>query len=64
MAEANCEERVEKRTLTSQWNHLTIEHLIAKVQEYKNKMDCQNIDFNKDVVTVYSKLRERMVLFN
>ena len=36
------------------------EHLIAKLREYKNKMDYQNIDFNKDVVTMYSQLREQM----
>ena len=36
------------------------EHLIAKLWEYKNKMDYQNIDFNKDVVTMYSQLGERM----
>ena len=37
------------------------EHPIAKLQEYKNEMDYQNIDFNKDVVTnVYSQFQERM----
>ena len=59
-AESNREEREEKRKSTWQWNHSMTEHLIAKVQEYKNEMDYQNIDFNKDVVTMYSKLRERM----
>ena len=37
------------------------EHLIAKLRGYKNEMDYQNIDFNKEVVTMYSQLRERMV---
>ena len=34
--------------------------LTAKLKEFKNEMGYQNIDFNKDVVTMYSKLRERM----
>ena len=59
-AESNREEREEKRKSTWQWNHSMTEHLIAKVHEYKNEMDYQNIDFNKDVVTMYSKLREQM----
>ena len=46
-------EHVEKRTLTWQWNHSMTEHLIAKLQEYNNNMDYQNIDFNKDVVKMY-----------
>ena len=54
------EEHVEKRTSTWQWNHRMTEHLIAKLREYKNEMDYQNIDLNKDVVTMYSQLRERM----
>ena len=48
------EEHVEKRTSTWQWNHRMTEHLIAKLREYKNEMDYQNIDFNKDVVTMFS----------
>lgn len=59
MAQVN-EEHAEKRTSNWQRNHLMTEHLIAKLGEYKNEMDYQNIDFNKDVVTVYSQLRERM----
>ena len=58
MAEANGHE-VEKRT-SWQWNHSMTGQLIAKLKEFKNEMDYQNIDFNKDVVTMYSKLRERM----
>ena len=57
MAQVN-KEHVEKRTSNWQWNHLMTEHLIAKLGEYENEMDYQNIDFNKDVVTVYSQLRE------
>ena len=33
---------------------------IAKLKQFKNEMDYQNIDFNKDVVNMYSELRERM----
>ena len=51
---------MEKRTSTWRWNHLVTEHLIAKLQEYKNNIDYQNIDFKKDNVTMYSQLRERM----
>ena len=45
------------------------EHLIAKLREYKNEMDYQNIDFKKDVVTIYSYDSEWLngfltVLFN
>ena len=58
MAEANGHE-VEKRT-SWQWNHSMTGQLIAKLKEFKNEMDYQNIDFNKDVVNMYSKLRERM----
>ena len=58
MAQVN-EEHVEKRTSTWQWNHRMTEHLIAKLREYKNEMGYQNIDFNKDVVTMQSQLRER-----
>ena len=52
MAQVN-EEHVEKRTST--WNHLMTEHLIAKLREYKNEMDYQNIDFNKDDVLALTR---------
>ena len=55
MAQVNKE-----RTVTWQWNHRMTEHLLTKLREYKNEMDYQNIDFNKDVVTMYSQSRERM----
>ena len=50
---------VEKRT-SWQWNHSMTGQLIGKLKELKNEMDYQNIDFNKYVVTMYSKLQERM----
>ena len=53
-------ERVEKRMSTWQWNHSMTEHLIVKPQEYKNEMDYQHIDFNKDVITMYLQLQEQM----
>ena len=59
MAQVN-EEHVEKKTSNWQLNHLMTEQLIAKLRECKNEMDYRNIDFNKDVVTIYSQLRERM----
>ena len=58
MAEANGHE-VGKRT-SWQWNHSMTGQLIAKLKEFKNEMDYQNIDFKEDVVTMYWKLRERM----
>ena len=39
-----------------------VEHLIICLKECKTEMDYKNIDFNPDVVAMYSKLRERMAL--
>ena len=50
---------VAKRT-SWQWNHSMTGQLTAKLKEFKNEMDYQNIDLNKYVVTMYSNLRERM----
>jgi len=52
-----CEE---KRMSTWQWSHSMTENLIAQPQEYKNKMDYQNIDLNRGVTAMYFKLRERI----
>ena len=39
-----------------------IDHLILCLKQHKSKMDYKNIDFNSDVVAMYSKLRESMAL--
>ena len=54
MVDANGHD-VENRT-SWQWNHPMTGQLIAKLKELKNEMDYQNMY----VVTMYSKLRERM----
>ena len=58
MAEVDSSERANRKTW--QWNHIMTSHLIAKLREYKNEMDYKNVDFNKDVVQMYSQLLERM----
>ena len=39
-----------------------INHLILSLKDYKTQMDYKNVDFNSDVVAMYSKLRECMAL--
>ena len=48
-----------KKNVNLAMESLMTEHVIAKLRGYKNEMDCQNIDFDRDVVTI-SQLRERM----
>ena len=38
------------------------DHLILCLKDYKTEMDFKNVDFNSDVVAMYSKLRENMAL--
>lgn len=45
-----------------QWSPEMIDHLILSLKEYKTQMDYKNVDFNSDVVAMYSKLREYMAL--
>ena len=52
----------EKSQTAFQWTPEMIQHLIICLKEYKTEMDYKNIDFNSDVVVMYSKLRERMAL--
>ena len=52
----------EKSQTAFQWTPEMIQHLILCLKEYKTEMDYKNIDFNSDVVVMYSKLRERMAL--
>ena len=52
----------EKSQTAFQWTLEMIQHLIICLKEYKTGMDYKNIDFNSDVVVMYSKLCERMAL--
>ena len=45
-----------------QWTPEMIDHLIISLKDYKAEMDYKNVDFNSDVVAMYSKLRECMAL--
>ncbi len=45
-----------------QWLPEMIDHLILCLKNYKTEMDYKNVDFNSDVVAMYSRLRERMAL--
>ena len=45
-----------------QWCSAKVEYLIVCLKEYKTEMDYKNIDFNSDVVTLYSRLRESMAI--
>ena len=50
----------EKSQTAFQWTPEMVEHLIMCLKDYKTEMDYKNIDFNSDIVAMYSKLRERM----
>ena len=52
----------EKNTQPFQWSPEMIDHLILSLKDYKTQMDYKNVDFNSDVVAMYSKLRECMAL--
>ena len=45
-----------------QWLPEMIDHLILCLKNYKTEMDYKNVDFNSDVVAMYSRLRECMAL--
>jgi hypothetical protein len=45
-----------------QWSSEMIDHLIVSLKDYKTEMDYKNVDFNSDVVAMYSKLREGLAL--
>jgi hypothetical protein len=38
------------------------DHLIVSLKDYKTEMEYKNVDFNSDVVAMYSKLREDLAL--
>ena len=45
-----------------QWCSAKVEYLIVGIKEYKTEMNYKNIDFNSDVVALYSCLRECMAI--
>ena len=47
---------------TFQWSPEMIEYLIVCLKDYKTEMDYKNVEFNSDVVALYSRLHERMAM--
>ena len=41
---------------------LLITYIILSLKDYKTEMENKNVDFNSDVVAMYSKLRECLAL--
>ena len=50
----------EKSKINFQWSSEMVEQLIIIIKDYKTQMDYKNIDFNADVVALYSNVREQM----
>ena len=63
MASKSGEKPKEKNAQPAfQWSSEMIDHLILCLKDYKTAMDYKNVDFNSDVVAMYSKLCEGMAL--
>ena len=45
-----------------QWSSEMIDYLIVSLKDYKTEIDYKNVDFNSNVVAMYSKLRDGLAL--